>query len=178
MVTHERVPGSRRMSYRLNVFGWLLVILGIYGFILGPAVGSSPTKNFVISEIGISGNLNSGGIDSTFVDDDDYEKIGETKDGTGNNRLDWRWLFDVVPGSSFEIHLVAQATFTRQGGDDYEFQFKRSGEDEWSTLGTVNQTTMTSYTWSFPTDVSGPLEIKAVDPFEAGREDLVSSVAV
>ena len=56
MVTHERVPGSRRMSYRLNVFGWLLVILGIYGFVLGPAVGSSPTKNFVISEIGISGN--------------------------------------------------------------------------------------------------------------------------
>ena len=163
MVTQERVPVSRKTSYWLDVFGWFLVILAIYGFILGPAVGSSPTKNFAISEIGISGNLNSGGIDSTFADDDSYEQIGETKDGTVNNRLDWRWLFDVVPGSSFEIHLVAQATFTLQGWDQYEFQYKRSSDKGWSTLGTVNQTTMTSYVWSFPMDVSGPLEIKAVD---------------
>ncbi len=163
MATQERVPDSGKMTHRLTGFGWLLVILGVYGFILGPAVGSSPKKNFVISEIGISGILDSGGIDSTFADDDDYEKIGEAKDSTGNNRLDWRWLFDVVPGASFEFHIVARATFTLHGWDHYEFQYKRSGERDWSTLGTVDQTAMTSYVWSFPTDVSGPLEIKVVD---------------
>jgi chitinase len=48
MVTQERVP--RKMSYWLDVSGWLLVILAIYSFILGPAVGSLPTKNFAIEE--------------------------------------------------------------------------------------------------------------------------------
>jgi chitinase len=128
---------------------------------------ASETENYATGEVQILGTLNRGSYTSTHAADGNYEKIAEARDSTGNQRLEWQWTFNVTAGSSYVLHVMAQATSTKQGMDHYEFSV-RQGDSDWATLGQVTQTTMTAYTWPFPAgDFSGSVTIKAVDTNQA-----------
>jgi GH18 family chitinase len=145
---------------------------GMFLFLAGLALGNllwiatvarAQTLNHATGEIGTWGSLNSGDYNATSAEDGSYEKIAEVKDVAGNYRIDWLWQFEVAAGPSFELNLRAQATNTKQGMDHYDFLYKKPGDADWAPLGTVTQTTMTSYRWFFPEDVSGGLQVRAVD---------------
>ncbi len=117
--------------------------------------------NYATGETAVYGNLNANDFNAISTDDGSSEKISESKDGSGNYRIEWIWHFDII-GTSDSLRLEAQATNTRHGMDFYDFFYRRPGDSEWTPLGTANQTTMTSYTWALD-GVNGPVDVKAVD---------------
>jgi hypothetical protein len=129
----------------------------------GPSGAAAQTESYATGEIGVLGSLNRGSFTSTHAEDGAYEKIAEVEDASGNKRLEWQWIFDVAAGSSYALHVVAQATNTKQGMDHYEF-YVSQGSSGWVLLGQVTQTNMTAYDWPLPAgDFSGSVTIKAVD---------------
>lgn len=125
---------------------------------------ASETETVATSENGQFGSLGSGDLGATYAADDVSERIIESKDATGQYRLQWDWHFDgVTLGESYQLRLRAQATNSKRGMDHYDFSI-RGAEGQWTSLGTAAQTTMTDYAWEVPAElVTGTITVRAVD---------------
>lgn len=144
-------------------------LLAVVGLLFCSASAFAQNINYASGETAVYGNLTSNDFNATGTDDNSLEKISEYKDASGNYRIEWIWHFNIT-GTSDSLHLEAQATNSKHGMDLYDFSYKRPEDTEWTPLGTINQTTMTPYTWTL-NGVSGPVDIKAVDtnPFGDGK---------
>ena len=127
-----------------------------------PATVLADTVNLAQSDTGVTGSLSRGSVASTHAEDGDQQRIAEAK-VSGQYQLEWLWQFDVAPGASYRLDLVAQATNSKQGMDHYIVDVSSDGVT-WHSLGTVDKTTLTRYAWSFPSgDFSGPVTVRASD---------------
>jgi len=122
--------------------------------------------NYATGETGSYGNLNSNDFKALSADDNSLEKISEQKNSSNNYRMEWIWRFNIV-STSDSLHLEAQATNSKHGMDFYEFHYKRQHDSDWTYLGTVDQTSMTQYSWQL-SGVSGEVDIRAVDTNQFG----------
>jgi len=146
------------LSGRLN---FLAVVALLPGLFFSPVCLSALNTNFATGETGVWGNLTSNNFNAIGADDNSLEKIAEQKDGAGNYRIEWTWHFNVI-GTSNSLQVEGQATNTKRGMDFYDFSYKCPGDSGWKPLGTMNQTTMTPYTWTMSC-ISGAVDIKVVD---------------
>jgi len=153
----------KKVHFLSDQFNFLAVVLLLLGLLFSTVCLSAQNTNFATGETGVWGNLTSNDFNATGADDNSLEKIAEQKDGAGNYRIEWIWHFNVI-GASNSLQVEGQATNTKHGMDFYNFSYMCLGDEDqvWKPLKTMNQTTMTSYTWTMSC-ISGAVDIKVVD---------------
>ena len=125
------------------------------------------------SETTVSGTIIANDYTATIAADGTVETIEEQRSGgkpsDRTSFMDHRWTFTGVSGAQ-SFHLTASRPNNSEG-DDFEFQYSDDGGQNWTTLTTVNTSSLTLYPVNLASPISGTVIVRVIDtdPNTAGN---------
>lgn len=79
------------------------------------------------------------------------------------DQLEHSWQFDIAAGGTVSFRAIASRVDTGGDGDNFQFFWSSNGGQTWTSMFTVNQAALQTYSYTFPAVVEGAVAVRVLD---------------